>query len=138
MKKLKQWLKRYSMDSILERRLKKFYSTDTMMQTTTLNTGTRFDRWILRKALLKRIDETAIEFKWIEKRNRLRKIYGLYRSYRKHNPENSIKTSFYLAKMSYDIYVESKGTTIVYTPYIPKTPVPEYIPYVPESLRRIN
>jgi hypothetical protein len=81
-------------------------------------------------AHIKRINE---EIDWIEKRERHLIIYGWYRSYRRANPENSIKTSFKLAKMSYEFSLQGM---MVFTPYIPKTPVPEFIPYVPESLRQ--
>lgn len=48
-------------------------------------------------------------------------IYNLFRSYRKANPENSIQTSYSLAKWSYE---NSLKGIYIFTPYIPKTVSP--------------
>lgn len=48
-------------------------------------------------------------------------IYQWYKAYRKANPENSIKTSFHLAKFSYE---RSLYGEMYFIPFIPKTPKP--------------
>lgn len=112
-----RWYKAYLPNSILGRHLKKFYSTDSIMQTTSSNTETLFHRWIIRRELMKQIKRISQMINHIERLERQQQIYGWYLSYKKHNPQNTIRTNFFLAKMSYEL---SRKGSYVFTPYIPQ------------------